>query len=185
MRRFFILTILLTFSLALACDLSEKKADPASSNVDSLRVLPTQEIEDFTIVETKGGDRIYEAEAAYAAIYKDKSEILTTDVHVIFYGEEGGFSTLTADSAFIDEESKDMRAVGDVVVVTEDGVKLESEELIWKHRQERITSDHFVRLTRGRDVLTGIGLVTDAALQKAEILKDMKMEVRDMEPEDL
>ncbi len=166
--------------LAAQLTLSAGCPQPASKQTSpSVTSSPDQEIEHFTVVETKNGRRKYEAFAERVAIYKATSQVLASDLHVKFFSSsDETFSTLTADSGFIDDRTKDMRALGHVVVVTQDSTRLESQELVWEHQQEKIRADGFVKITRRQDILTGIGLETDPQLKNIEIKKDMRATVR-------
>ncbi|OQY29932.1 MAG: LPS export ABC transporter periplasmic protein LptC [Candidatus Cloacimonetes bacterium 4572_55] len=144
--------------------------------------LPDQEIEKFTVIETKLGKRKYKAVAEHAKIFKDRGETVASQLEVVFYDQEGiPFSTLTSDSGLISEKTKNMRAAGNVVVVNRDSARLESEELKWDHGKEKIISDKFVKITRGRDTLTGIGLETDPQLKEIEIKKDVNAYLIDVD----
>ena len=63
---------------------------------------------------------------------------------------------------------------------TPEGNRLETEELHWDRKQDRVYSDVFVRLTRAKDVLTGVGFRSDPNLRSYEILKDVRATVRDV-----
>ncbi len=86
---------------------------------------------------------------------------------------------LTSDSGRVDSQKGSLVALGRVVVVTREGARLETEELTWDRKTARVSSEQFVRLIRGRDVLTGIGFRSDPNLVSYEILKDVKASVRE------
>lgn len=172
--------------LLIGCQKSNDVSFVSAEKPDSSRVMPSHEIENFSVTETKNGQRRYVANAKFAAIYKENSEVITVEITVNFYDEnQVPYTTLTADSGYIDEKTKDMRAVGHVVVVTKDNARLETESLQWQHATSLIISDDFVKITRGRDVLTGIGLKSDMRLEKFEIKKDMKAYVIDVDEDKL
>lgn len=91
-------------------------------------------------------------------------------------------SVLTSDSGRVDSQKGMLVALGNVVVVTREGSRLETEELTWDRKTTRVSSDKFVRLIRGRDVLTGIGFRSDPNLVSYEIQRDVRASVRE-EPE--
>jgi LPS export ABC transporter protein LptC len=72
-------------------------------------------------------------------------------------------------------------ATGHVVVVTVEGNRLETEELYWDRKNAKVSSDVFVRLTRGEDVITGIGFESDPNLERYEIRKNVQASVRERE----
>ncbi|HPF71139.1 MAG TPA: hypothetical protein PLQ13_10755, partial [Candidatus Krumholzibacteria bacterium] len=68
---------------------------------------------------------------------------------------------------------------GNVVVVTDDGRRLETEELFYGNTTRLITNEVFNRFTRGGDVLTGIGLEATPDLEYIEIKADLQADVGD------
>jgi LPS export ABC transporter protein LptC len=66
-----------------------------------------------------------------------------------------------------------MLAYGNVVAVTFKGEVLETDSLRYLNEADKIVSDSFVKLTRGRDVVTGIGLECDHTLESVDIKKDV------------
>ncbi len=181
------LQIIFLILFIASCDQSTRQSNVSGSDSTAdIVISPDREIENFSIIQTRRGRKKYVANAIYAAIFKDSNQIVATTVEVDFYDDEGlPFSTLTADSGYIDEKTKDMRAVGNVVVVNRDSARLESEELKWDHKREKIVSDQFVKIIRGRDVLTGIGLESDAQIESVEIKKDVKAFVIDVDDDDI
>jgi LPS export ABC transporter protein LptC len=82
-------------------------------------------------------------------------------------------TTLTADKGEYLLDTHDMLAYGNVVAVTFKGEVLETDSLRYLNDVDKIVSDSFVKLTRGRDVVTGIGLVCDHTLDSVDIKKDV------------
>jgi hypothetical protein len=71
-----------------------------------------------------------------------------------------------------------------VVVVTEDGRRLETQELYYDNERGLIHNDVFDRLTRGDDVVTGVGLEATPDLEYIEIKQRVQAEVGDAAVED-
>ena len=67
-------------------------------------------------------------------------------------------SNLVGDSAIIRETTQRMTVYSNVIVVTPDGGKLETDSLVWNPDIQKIQTDAYVVLTRERDVMTGWGL---------------------------
>ena len=90
-------------------------------------------------------------------------------IRVEFYEQGKQVSVLTAREGVIQGER--MTAIGDVVVVTTDGTRLETESLYWDHQLAKIRSEEVVRITRQGDpeVLTGRGLTSDPDLEFIDI----------------
>jgi len=67
-----------------------------------------------------------------------------------------------------------MVAQGHVLVVSKDGAKLETNLLRWDNARQKIMSDDSVRITRGKTVMTGIGLESDPSLEHVVIKEKFK-----------
>lgn len=80
-------------------------------------------------------------------------------------------STLSADYAkqFLEEEK--WEAKNNVVATNVQGDTLKTEHLIWEEKTEMIHTQDFVKVIRPNMVISGVGLVSDQALQDWKILK--------------
>ncbi len=72
-------------------------------------------------------------------------------------------AVLTSTTARYDVQDRSLLATGAVRVESQ-GAILETSELTYDARQERLTSSRFVRVTRGDNVMTGTGLEADPDL---------------------
>jgi LPS export ABC transporter protein LptC len=71
-------------------------------------------------------------------------------------------STLTAKTAVREQEKSTISARDSVVLVNKAGEVLETEELIWEERTQKVRTDKFVKVTKpGGEVLYGFGLEAD------------------------
>lgn len=141
---------------------------------------PEQTFRGVSLRESSGGKVEWDLRATHAVQGSANGPTALDSIEVFFY--QGGpvvQSTLTADSGTVDVEKGILVATGNVVVNTPEGNRLETEELHWDRKQDRVYSDVFVRLTRAKDVLTGVGFRSDPNLRSYEILKDVRATVRD------
>lgn len=94
-------------------------------------------------------------------------------VVVDFYNNEGQHtSNLVAQEGKMHENSGDVEALGNVVVVSDSGITLFTEHLRWNNRREKIVSEEFVTIaTPAGDTLYGHGFESDQLLQNWVILK--------------
>jgi LPS export ABC transporter protein LptC len=138
-------------------------------------VLPNQEIDAFTLHESSSGKRLYTLEAQKAYVYDPVQRIDVTGLRVLFYDEVGGInSTLVADEGSIYSQNEDLVARGHVVVRTSDSTLLETDSLAWsnKRRLVRTDADLVIETPKGR--IEGKGLVSDAGLNKIDILSPVQ-----------
>jgi LPS export ABC transporter protein LptC len=161
----------------------EEEADPGRGASRMGGEIPDQEITDFVLRETnEDGSRAWILDAAEARIFESRDEVDARTIHIDFYNKDGEVSSvLTADRGVIERRTNDMRALGNVVVRNSEGHELSTEELWYSTKRNKIFTDQFVTVVRGRDVLTGYGLESDPDLARGqfELKRDVQATVRD------
>lgn len=115
-----LLTIISVFVMLSGCTKIDENT-PVES-VDK-KNFPDQESWKSEITITKDGKRFAQIWAGYIAFYNEKKiTVLTDSVHADFYDKNGKHnSTLTADSSVVHNQTNDLTAYGNVVVVSEIG----------------------------------------------------------------
>jgi LPS export ABC transporter protein LptC len=151
--------------LAAACGGgSDRAASPEE------RERPKQTAKRISLTETDMGIPRWKLDADQVASYSGRQAVYAENVHVDFFDEEGlQVSVLTSREGRLDSGTNNMTAIGDVVVRNTDGYTLETDSLRWVSNERLVRTEAFVRLTRGEDVLTGYGLVSDPGLEHFEI----------------
>ena len=148
------------------------------------RTLADQEVDGFTLTQTREGARVWSISAEHALIYEDADRVEMIDLRVDFFDEAGEVrSTLTANEGVLARRTSDMEVLGDVVVYAADGTVLTTEKLTWDERKGQVETDRPVRVTKGRDVMTGVGLEADPDLKNIRVKSDFKAYVRTPEGE--
>ncbi len=94
-------------------------------------------------------------------------------------------SFIKADYGIDREKQKLMEARYNVVVENlETDEKLNTEELFWDQSTEKIYTNKFVKITRGDEVITGDGMVSDQSFESIEIINPKGLiEIGDEEEE--
>ena len=144
-------------------------------------LVPEQHIFDYRFIETSDGVRKWVLESAEMLKYPGQEDMVLVDLEMDFYRAGAYHSTLTADSGRANQFSRNVHAWGTVVVVTEDGRKLETEELFFDNERQIIHNEVFDRLTREGDVVTGIGLEASPDLEYIELKENVEANVGDDE----
>jgi len=183
MRRLSVPAVMVAFGMAawIALGLSGCGNHRSSSPAESTGELPDQEVTDFAITETDGGDIQWKLFARYAATYSARNVVEARSIRVDFYGEDGArSSTLTSRDGEINQRTRDMVARGNVVLETTEGTRLSSEELRFLNREQRIVvpERYLVRVERSGDVLTGYGFESDPELRHYEFKRRVQATVR-------
>ena len=84
----------------------------------------------------------------------DSTMAYTLDIDI--YDSTGvATANIVGDSGIIREATGNLSLYGNVVVITTDSFKLETEYLYWDSEVDSIKTDVFVRLTKGEDIITG------------------------------
>lgn len=137
------------------------------------RKYPDQEIWQPVITLTKDGHKRALVKAGHLVKYNNQAYVnMDTDVQVDFFdSDERHMSHLTARQAQVYENSNDFIAQGNVVVVSDSGLTLYTEEVKWVHRREKIVSDTFITLVTDQDTLYGVGFESDSDLKNWVIFK--------------
>jgi LPS export ABC transporter protein LptC len=163
-------------SIALAGCQSRTTSSPGASNLK----IPDQEARDFTLTETSEGEKNWTLWASYAAMYNDKNLVDAKTIRIEFFDSKGKrYSTLVADQGLVDQRTNNLDAVGNVRIVTETGVHMETDSLRWINNTRKIVSDAFVKVTRKQDVVTGYGFESDPNLDHFHLKREVRAEVRD------
>ena len=164
-----IITFLLAFlvSTFTACT----KFDETEEQEYDTTELPDQESWDNNIYFTRDGSRKAVLNAGYIAKHnKKRYTLLESGVRVDFYGEDGNLkSVLTSEEGKVYDERQDMIATGNVVVKSNNGTHLYSEELFWQNREGKIISKVPVMITTATDTLYGDSFRSDPDLVDYEI----------------
>lgn len=174
-RAAILLAALLLCAVLVGCAEDERVAATEDLSED----LPDQELFDTTIYDTKGGERRWILGSDRLARYHDQDEAQLFGVNMDFYKADTLFSTLTSRRGRANMKTNDLFAWGEVVVVTRDGRRLETEELDYDDNTGRISNDVFNRFTRGDDVMTGIGMEATPDLDRFELKQAVEATVYD------
>jgi LPS export ABC transporter protein LptC len=84
-------------------------------------------------------------------------------MEVDFFDEQGEHtSRLTAREGEVHQKTKDLEARGDVVIISDDGVRLRTDHIRWDNARQKILAPGEVTLATDQGTETGVGLEADA-----------------------
>jgi LPS export ABC transporter protein LptC len=167
MKYFF---LLLTFLLLLnSC--GEEKVKPTIDKSLKVDELPAQESWNATIFFTDSGKTKAILVAGHLRVFENSQEtLLDSSIKVDFYNdEEVKTTTLTAKRGRVNDATEDLYAMDSVVAVSDSGVTLKTEELMWRNKDKKITSDKFVTITSEKEIIQGYGFESDQHLRNYTI----------------
>ena len=108
-------------------------------------------------------------------LFKDEGEdaVLIGDVISNFFNDSGEhISTLYSDSAIVESFTNNLKAFGNVKVISDSGYTLLSNKIYWNNQYKLVTSDDSVMFTNSfKDTMYGIGFESDIDLTHSKIFK--------------
>jgi len=144
----------------------EQKGSSNSNKVDT-KILPDQEGWNSTIIATTNGQVTASIKYGYMKKYNKKKIVFFEEgVIVDFFNNEGEHtSKLTSEKGKLDENTNNVEAYENVVLVSDSGYTLKTEKLWWDNVVEKVISDQFVTITTiDKDTLYGVGFESDRTL---------------------
>ncbi|HJT24902.1 MAG TPA: LPS export ABC transporter periplasmic protein LptC [bacterium] len=185
-RYFWFLGIALVLIGLLAWGLMSSKPAPTSPETLSQgENSPDAVIEKLHLVSTVRGQKRWEFWADVARLYQNQKQAYSDNITAYYYKKDKLASVLTADHAIVNTETNATEAEGHVELVVENGSdvgrrsKLETEKLNWDPDTDMIKTDGWVRVYKGRDEITAMGMVADTQLNNIRFTKDVQTKVRD------
>jgi LPS export ABC transporter protein LptC len=151
--------------IIISCD--DEKVKPKINLTMEEENIPIQESWNSKIIFTQNGKLKGILYSDYLEAYKNPKEKLLTNLKVEFFNDSGiKTSQLTSKKGRIDDVTQNMYAIDSVVAINDSAnVMLETDELMWRKKDEKIVSEKFVRITTASEVIEGYGFVSDQHIQ--------------------
>ena len=142
-----------------------------STDSNMLAEYPDQESWNSTLIITKDGQKVGVVEAKHFQKFNKKNKTYISEgLKVDFYNEHGRHtSVLTSQGGEMDDRKQDMVAYGNVVVVSDSGMTLYTDTLLWDNKRQKIVSEIPVIITSETDTLYGDSFISDPNLENYEI----------------
>jgi LPS export ABC transporter protein LptC len=107
-----------------------------------------------------------------ALVFDEGTRFLLKNVRTIFYTPNGAKNaTLTSRRGVYNTRLNTMEALGNVVVVSEEGRRLTTEQLRFNQVRNEISSDSAFVLTEPGRKLEGVGFVSDPGMNNIKVLR--------------
>jgi LPS export ABC transporter protein LptC len=166
--RFAVAVGVLAASVSLAC--SNKKQPPIEAH-SPLADSADQVMYPARFNLTDQGLQRAHVEADTAYFFDDNNRMELQGVHATFYTVTGAKdAVLTSRHGTTNTRTNNMIARKDVVVVSEDGRRLTTPELIYNQQKNEISSDSAFVMTEPNRRLEGIGFRSDPNMKNIQIL---------------
>lgn len=148
-----------------------EKARPPVIPVQPGTEIPDQESWNATITFTDSGRVSGVLRAGYIAKFlEDQFTLLDSGIVVDFYNDAHEHtSVLTARRGRVNDVTNDFEARGNVVVRSDSGTVLKTEELFWNNKKGKVTTEAYVEIVSPAEEIRGTGLESDQALKNYTI----------------
>ena len=154
---------------ALAC--SSKKQPPVAAH-SPLADSADQVMFKARFNLTDKGLQRAQLESDTAYFFEDNTRIELEKVHTTFFTATGAKNAvLTSDRGTFNSRTNNMIARKNVLVVSEDGRRLTTPELVYNQQRNEISSDSAFVMTEPNRRLEGIGFRSDPDMKNIRILK--------------
>ena len=142
---------------------------------------PDYKLRDVVHYTYQEGDLRVMMEFENGLYYADVEELHIENCSYVYYDRFGEVESRgKSRRATLYEDDSYLEAEDDVVVISEvNGTKLETDYLEWYGTRDQFVTESFVTVTRTNgDILQGIGMTADVALNYVTIKKDVRGSVR-------
>ena len=136
--------------------------------------LPIERIREAELLHTENGKLKVRVTAISIERFQDVQPALIFSDHleVYFYNDSSQLqSRLMANYASVNEEKKIMLAKNNVILISSDDKKLETDELIWDENANKIYTDKKVKITTGNEIIYGEGFTSTPDFKEYSIAK--------------
>lgn len=175
---------LLIFLIGLNLVFCSQEESP--KNAQRTSSFPDQVVENATMIFTNNGVKSAEIKVKYLEKFEKRDLAKAEGIYADIYDQEGKHvSILEADSGWIRERRQEIKVSGNVVVKSDQGVILETQSLNWNPQIDKVTTEDFVKITKGKDIITGYGLEADQELKELKIKKEVKGKIKDIPKEEM
>lgn len=153
--------------------MSCNSVDDIDIDIQGVDDFNENEIDNPRIIITRENVPLVRATSDILIKNNQSNAVLRGLVKADFFNDEGlHISRLTSDSAHIDHKTNNLRAYGNVKVVSDDSVKLFSNSILWDNHYKLITSHDSVMFTSSdNDTMYGVGFESDMDLTEWKIKK--------------
>ncbi len=143
----------------------EEKIKPEVDTTLNDEKIPTQESWNAQVFFSEDGIRKAVLFADHLQKFEDENLTYLDNVKIDFYDENENISSvLTSKRGRVNELSRDMFAIDSVVAISDSGVVLTTDELVWKNKEKKIMTDKFVTIIDKNEKIEGYGFESDQNL---------------------
>jgi LPS export ABC transporter protein LptC len=161
----------LLLALSLMFSACEDKIKPSVLPTINSKTIPQEESWDSHIVLSDSGIVRAVIDAGYLEVPEGSQQTHMSDGVVVHFYDQNGVQTsvLTSKEAIVDENTDNLEAIGNVLVVSPDSTKLRTQHLYWDNKRQLVHTPEFVTITSPTEKLQGHGFESDQNLQHYKV----------------
>jgi len=158
---------LILFITVFIAGCSNEKVKPTIDQSLEVSEIPLQESWDAVVFFSDSGRTKAILHAGHLRVFdKTRETLLDNHIMVEFYDNNiHKTSTLTAMRGKVLDATKDLFAYDSVVVVSDSGTVVKTDELMFRDKDKKIISDKFVTIVSPKETIQGYGFESDQALR--------------------
>lgn len=147
----------------LSC--TEEKVRPVVTSNGPNGEIPVNESWNSKIIFSDEGRIKAMLFADYLKKYELQRVTLLDGVRIDFYDKlQKKSTTLTSNKGKVDDATRNMYAIENVVAINDSGTVLKTSELMWRNSDQKIVTDKFVSIKSSKEIIEGYGLESDQQL---------------------
>jgi len=159
-----IASILLITLVFLSC--SEEKIQPIKTSNITEDEIPSHESWKTKIIFSDLGLNKAVLFTDHLKKYELQKVTLLEGVKIDFYDkDQRKTSFLTSVYGKVDDLTRNMYAIENVVVKNDSGTVLKTSELLWRNNDQKIITDKFVSIKSSKEIIEGYGMESDQNLR--------------------
>ena len=172
-----LITILSVFILFYGCEIKNSPVLKIENYTG-----PDSEMIRFILTGTYDNKKEWILEGDFGQTFETKREMIGENIKITFFNDNKPISILHSKKGFVNLDTNDMRAEGNVLIYSKkNDKKLETESISWSEEQDKIISDSWVKVTEKDCITTGKGFETDTNLDKVVIRENIKIILKNAE----
>jgi LPS export ABC transporter protein LptC len=154
------------FVAVLLVGCSDQKVKPSINTALNVEELPAQESWNSKVIFTDSGKTQAILYTGHLRMFAGAREtLLDSSVKVEFYNDLQTVSTvLTSKRGKVDDITRNLYAIDSVVAVSDSGVTLITQELMWRNDNQKIISEKYVTILTKVEKIEGYGFESDQSL---------------------
>lgn len=146
------LAILLAVGVVVWAVMTVPDPPPMTNEKEGPRIMS---YDNNVISEEKNGRKIWDLTAEHTEVDVDRYDTVMTGVVGHFYGENGRVVEVKSDKGIYSGKSKNIKLTDNVIITTNDGIRLTCKELEWLAKQEILAASGEARVTKDDMLATG------------------------------